>query len=117
MGMMEYVEEWVIDMRVRELSEGSIAVNRTLIQYYLNYSNFKTQGKVWNFTKRKRTCESVPRSFLFHFLIILHLNFGRFSNFDGCQIFIGGGGVKEKPPTRGGEKYYFSILLYSFESL
>lgn len=46
MGMMEYVEEWVIDMRVRELSEGSIAVNRTLIQYYLNYSNSKTQGKV-----------------------------------------------------------------------
>ena len=46
MGMMEYVGEWVIDMRVRELSEGSIAVNRTLIQYYLNYSNFKTQGKV-----------------------------------------------------------------------
>ena len=41
MGMMEYVEEWVIDMRVRELSEGSIAVNRTLIQYYLNYSNSK----------------------------------------------------------------------------
>lgn len=31
MGMMEYVEEWVIDMRVRELSEGSIAVNRTLL--------------------------------------------------------------------------------------
>lgn len=42
MGMMEYVEEWVIDMRVRELSEGSIAVNRTLIQYYLNYSNAQT---------------------------------------------------------------------------
>lgn len=42
MGMMEYVEEWVIDMRVMELSEGSIAVNKTLLQYYLNYSNSQT---------------------------------------------------------------------------
>ena len=55
MGMMEYVEEWVIDMRVRELSEGSIAVNRTLIQYYLNYiriflSNFICKSKCMLFS-------------------------------------------------------------------
>lgn len=63
MGMMEYVEEWVIDMRVRELSEGSIAVNRTLIQYYLNYSNFETQGKCEILQKERE----LMRVFLAHF--------------------------------------------------
>lgn len=42
MGMAEYVAGWVIDMKVRELAEGGIAVNKTLLQYYLAYSNAQT---------------------------------------------------------------------------
>lgn len=42
MDMAEYAEEWVVNMKVRELAEGSIAVNKTLIQYYLNYSSSQT---------------------------------------------------------------------------
>lgn len=64
MGMMEYVGEWVIDMRVRELSEGSIAVNRTLIQYYLNYIKAQTPQdittssiKAFMLDKKEKDCK------------------------------------------------------------
>lgn len=67
MGMMEYVEEWVIDMRVRELSEGSIAVNRTLIQYYLNYSNFETQGKCEILQRERELAKAFHTHFSFFF--------------------------------------------------
>lgn len=75
MGMMEYVEEWVIDMRVRELSEGSIAVNKTLIQYYLNYGNPQTPQEIttpsiksFMLDKKEKGCKPQYINNLFKFL-------------------------------------------------
>ena len=42
MEMRDYVEEWTIDMKVRELTEGSININRNLLQYYLDYCKATT---------------------------------------------------------------------------
>lgn len=53
MGMMEYVEEWVIDMRVRELSEGSIAINKTLLQYYLKQQPSNATGYGYTVLRHK----------------------------------------------------------------
>ena len=46
MGMEEYVEEWVIDMKVRELAEGSIEMNRRMIGYYIDYGNFQRPEEI-----------------------------------------------------------------------
>lgn len=43
-------------------------------------------------------------------LIILYFKFGGFSNFDGCQIFIGGGGTKEKASHEGRREDFYLKL-------
>ena len=61
MGMMEYVEEWVIDMRVMELSEGSIAINKTLLQYYLKQQPSNATGYGYTVLRHKERLEILQR--------------------------------------------------------
>lgn len=73
---------------------------------------FETQGKCEILQRERELVRVFLAHFSFFFLILLYLKFGGFSNFERCQIFIGGGGTYEKASQREEAKINFSCSFY-----